>query len=131
MTATRTRPLSPHLTAYKWGPHMLVSIMHRVMGVALATAGVLGFTWWLAALASGEEAYATFLSWANWPPALIIPVGLSFAFFMHMANGIRHFVLDTGAGYELKTNRLGAIMVLLVAAGLTAIMWIVILMKAL
>ena len=123
MTATRTRPTSPHLTVYKWGPHMLVSIMHRMMGVALATAGIAGFVWWLVALASGKDSYATFLGWATWPPAFIIPIGLSFAFFLHMGNGIRHFVLDTGAGYELKRNRMGAMVVIVGAVVLTAIMW--------
>ena len=123
MTATRTRPTSPHLTVYKWGPHMLVSIMHRMMGVALATAGIAGFVWWLVALASGKDSYATFLAWATWPPAFIIPIGLSFAFFLHMGNGISHFVLDTGAGYELKRNRMGAMVVIGGAVVLTAIMW--------
>ena len=123
-TRPRARPIAPHLTAYRWGPHMLVSIMHRVMGVGLATVGVLGFVWWLAALASGKEAYATFLSWAVWPPALIVPIGLSFAFFLHMSNGIRHFVMDIGAGYELKVNRLGAIAVISAAFALTGMMWI-------
>ena len=123
MTATRTRPTSPHLTVYKWGPHMLVSIMHRMMGVALATLGIAGFVWWLVALASGKDNYATFLDWATWPPAFIIPIGLSFAFFLHMGNGIRHFVLDTGAGYELRRNRIGAMVVIAGAVMLTAIMW--------
>ena len=129
MTPTRTRPTSPHLTAYKWGPHMLVSIVHRVMGVGLATVGVAMFVWWLVALASGKDAYATFLDWATWPPAFILPIGLTFAFFWHMANGIRHFVLDTGAGYDLKTNRLGAQIVVVAAIALTAIMWTLIFVR--
>ena len=49
--------------------------------------------------------------------------GLSFAFFLHMGNGIRHFVLDTGAGYELKRNRMGAMVVIAGAIVLTAVMW--------
>ena len=28
------RPLSPHLQIWKWGPHMLVSILHRITGDA-------------------------------------------------------------------------------------------------
>ena len=55
-----SRPLSPHLSIYKWGPHMLVSILHRVTGAALATVGAAAFVWWLVAAASGAEAYATF-----------------------------------------------------------------------
>jgi succinate dehydrogenase / fumarate reductase, cytochrome b subunit len=123
MSVTRTRPTSPHLTVYKWGPHMLVSILHRMMGIGLATVGIAGFVWWLVALASGKEAYATFLDWATWPYAFVIPIGLSFAFFLHMGNGIRHFVLDTGAGYALKGNRMGAVAVMSAAVILTAAMW--------
>ena len=26
------RPLSPHLQVWRWGPHMLVSILHRATG---------------------------------------------------------------------------------------------------
>jgi succinate dehydrogenase / fumarate reductase, cytochrome b subunit len=131
MTPMRTRPYSrptsPHLTVYKWGPHMLVSILHRMMGIGLATVGIAGFVWWLVALASGKQAYATFLDWAIWPPAFIIPIGLTFAFFLHMGNGIRHFVLDTGAGYALKGNRIGATVVIAAAFALTGFMWIYIL----
>jgi succinate dehydrogenase / fumarate reductase, cytochrome b subunit len=129
MPATRTRPLSPHLSIWKWGPHMAVSIAHRVMGVGLATVGVAMFVWWLAALASGKEAYAIFMSWATWPPAIIIPIGLSFAFFLHMGNGIRHFVMDIGAGYELKVNKASALAVFAFAAAATGIMWTYVFMR--
>jgi succinate dehydrogenase / fumarate reductase, cytochrome b subunit len=131
MTPTRTRPTSPHLTVYKWGPHMLVSIMQRIMAVGLGTVGVLGFVWWLVALASGKEAYTTFLGWATWPPAFVVPIGLTFAVFLHGGNGIRHFVLDTGAGYALKGNRLGAMVVIVGAIGLTSLMWLYIFARGL
>jgi succinate dehydrogenase / fumarate reductase, cytochrome b subunit len=131
MTPSRPRPVSPHLTVYKWGPHMLVSIMHRMMGVGLATVGVLGFVWWLVALASGKESYGTFLDVATGPIGYFVGIGLSFAFFLHMGNGIRHFVLDTGAGYELKGNRLGASIVIASAAVLTVLMWLYIYTKGL
>jgi succinate dehydrogenase / fumarate reductase, cytochrome b subunit len=131
MTPSRPRPLSPHLTVYKWGPHMLVSIMHRMMGVGLGTAGILGFVWWLVALASGKEAYDAFLKCATGWMGFAVGIGLSFAFFLHMGNGIRHFVLDTGAGYALKGNRLGAMVVIFAAVVLTALMWTLIFAKGL
>jgi succinate dehydrogenase / fumarate reductase, cytochrome b subunit len=131
MSVTRTRPTSPHLTVYKWGPHMLVSILQRIMAVGLATVGIIGFVWWLVALASGKEAYATFLNWATWPPAFVVPIGLTFAVFLHGGNGIRHFVLDTGAGYELKGNRIGAMVVIAGAVILTSLMWLYIFTKGL
>ena len=37
------RPLSPHLTIWRWGPHMAVSILNRVTGVGLSVVGSLGF----------------------------------------------------------------------------------------
>ena len=110
---------------------MLVSILHRMMGVALATAGVLGFVWWLVALASGKEAYAMFLGWATYWPGYVVAIGLSFAFFLHMGNGIRHFVLDTGAGYALKGNRIGAMVVIAGAFILTSLMWLFIFSRGL
>ncbi len=131
MTPTRTRPTSPHLTVYKWGPHMLVSILQRIMAVGLATVGIIGFVWWLVALASGKEAYATFLDWATWPPAFVVPIGLTFAIFLHGGNGIRHFVLDTGAGYALKGNRIGAMVVIAGAVILTSLMWLYIFARGL
>ena len=54
------RPLSPHLQIWKWGPHMLVSILHRVTGGAITVAGLALLTWWLVALSSGGAAYETF-----------------------------------------------------------------------
>ena len=58
MATTNSRPLSPHLTIWRWGPHMLVSILHRATGAALSIAGLAILTWWLMAIADGPDAYA-------------------------------------------------------------------------
>ena len=135
MSRTSARPLSPHLTVWKWGPHMLVSILHRMCGVALATVGTVMFVWWLAALAGGADSYATFHYWVVTQTdgsllaktaniiAKITAVGLSWAFFQHLANGIRHFILDIGAGYELKINRMGALATIAFSVTATALTW--------
>ena len=121
------RPMSPHLTVWKWGPHMLVSILHRVTGGALSTVGVLAFVWWLAAAATGEEAYKTFTDHAdNWY-GVIVGVGLSWAFFMKTLAGIRHLVMDIGAGYEISANKFWATMTVSGSALLTALLWFYIL----
>jgi succinate dehydrogenase / fumarate reductase cytochrome b subunit len=54
------RPLSPHLTIWKWRVHMAVSILNRVTGHALAFGAVVIFAWWLAALASGPDYFRFF-----------------------------------------------------------------------
>ena len=122
MSSNRARPLSPHLTIWKWGPHMLVSILHRITGSGLAVVGLAVLTWWLVALAGGEQAYSKFIGATdNWI-GLTILVGLTWAFWQHLLSGLRHLVLDTGAGYELRVNRFWAVMTLagsLFATGLT------------
>ena len=36
---------------------------------------------------------------------MIVLVGLTWAFWQHLLSGLRHLVMDTGAGFELKVNR--------------------------
>lgn len=117
------RPLSPHLGIWKWGPHMTVSILHRIAGDGMAFVGLPVLLWWLGALASGPEAYETFVWAATSPLGYVVLVGLSWAFFNHMASGLRHFVLDTGAGYELDTNRNFSWVSMLAGIVLTAAFW--------
>ncbi|MBI1401847.1 MAG: succinate dehydrogenase, cytochrome b556 subunit [Porphyrobacter sp.] len=117
------RPLSPHLQVWRWGPHMLVSILHRVTGDGMALVGLAVLVWWLGALASGPEAYAAFQAVMGSIPGMIVLVGLSWAFFTHLMSGLRHFVLDIGAGYELDTNRAWSIAAPLIAILLTAAFW--------
>lgn len=124
MSRNAARPLSPHLTIWKWGPHMTVSILNRAMGVGLATVGAIAFLVWLIALAMGPEAYATFMSWAGWWPAYVIWVGLTFAYFFHLAAGLRHFVMDAGAGFELNTNRTWAWATMVAPVLLTGLVWL-------
>ena len=131
MARNTARPLSPHLGIWKWGPHMTVSILNRAMGVGLATVGVIALVWWLTAMASGKPSYDYFMGWARSPFGMIFPIGLSFAFFFHMCAGIRHFVMDAGAGFELKTNRNWAWGTIVASVLMTGTMWIYIAGKAL
>ncbi|TNE50355.1 MAG: succinate dehydrogenase, cytochrome b556 subunit [Sphingomonadales bacterium] len=123
------RPLSPHLQIWKWGPHMAISILHRATGDALAVAGLFVLVWWVGALASGPEYYATFSELMTTPLGYVVLVGLSWSFFNHLMSGLRHFVLDIGAGYELNTNRFWSVALPLIAILLTAGFWALILNK--
>lgn len=130
MSRNAGRPLSPHLTIWKWGPAMAVSILHRATGVGLAIAGGLGFVWWLVAAATGADAYATFLAVATSWFGYLVLIGLTWAFFQHMCSGLRHFVLDTGAGYDLRINKIGAFATMIVSVLLTLLVWAPILLMA-
>lgn len=127
MNRNSGRPLSPHLSIWKWGPNMLVSILHRATGVGLATVGTGLFTWWLAAAASGPERYQAFLDCIGGPVMtwimLVVGVGLTWATFQHVYSGLRHFVLDTGAGYELRTNKFWSTMTIVGSVLTTGLIW--------
>lgn len=123
------RPLSPHLQIWKWGPHMLVSILHRISGDGMAVVGLFVLLWWLGALVSGPGYYATFSDYITSPLGYVVLVGLTWAFFTHLCSGLRHFVLDIGAGYELDTNRTWSIASPVIAVALTAALWAYILLR--
>lgn len=126
---TRNRPLSPHLQIWRWGPHMFVSILHRVTGNGMAVAGLGVLLWWLGALASGPEAYATF-AWAmTTPVGYLVLVGISWAFFSHMTSGLRHFVLDVGAGFELNANKTWSVVCPVLGVVFTAAFWALLLFR--
>ena len=123
MAATRPRPLSPHLTIWRWGPHMVVSILHRATGIALSIAGLAVLTWWLVALTGGADAYADFTKTAHSPIGLIVLVGLTWSFFQHLLSGIRHLTMDSGAAFELGVNKSFAILTIVGSVLLTALLW--------
>ena len=102
---------------------MTVSILHRISGGALGVGGLALLLWWLGALASGGRAYETFLALAGSPLGIVVLVGISWAFFNHLCSGIRHFVLDLGAGYELKSNRAWSLASMAGGVLLTAAFW--------
>ncbi|MFW2852961.1 succinate dehydrogenase, cytochrome b556 subunit [Sphingomonas sp. TX0543] len=136
MASKPARPRSPHLFSgplqlhYRWSPAMLASILHRVTGDGMATVGAALLVWWLAAIAAGGQAYATFLSVFTTsaghlnPIGWVAGVGLTFSLFQHMMSGIRHLVLDTGAAFELKTNRLLALLTFVFSTLLTVLFWL-------
>ena len=123
------RPISPHLSIWKWGPHMAASILHRITGDGMALVGLAVLLWWLGAMASGEAAYASFAGHAGSWYGMVVLVGLSWAFFSHMCTGLRHFVMDVGAGYELTTNKMWSVLAPVTGILLTIAFWAVILTK--
>ena len=123
MSSQHPRPLSPHLTVWRWGPGMLVSILHRLTGGALTVAGLAVLTWWLLALSGEADGFQRFSDLAGSPFGLVVLVGLTWAFWQHFFSGLRHIVLDTGAGYELKVNKFWAVMTLAGSLFATALTW--------
>lgn len=116
------RPLSPHLQIYRPLINMVMSIVHRLTGAALYV-GALGLSWWLFAAAQGPEYYAYVVSWfANWPGQIVL-FGYTWALMHHMFGGIRHFIWDTGVGYDLKTVDILSWGTLVLSVLATALIW--------
>lgn len=116
------RPLSPHLQIYKIQLTSLLSILHRCTGMVLY-GGALFFTWWFLALAQGPEAYKTMQSYVFHPVGLLMLLGVSFSFFYHLCNGIRHLLWDAGWGYDLSNVYKTGWIVVISSFVLTGLVW--------
>ena len=116
------RPLSPHLSVYRWPVTMVTSILHRASGIAMA-AGFIVLVAWLFDAASGPEVYAVFFGAANTLIGKLFLIGWSWAFFYHLCNGIRHLVWDSGRGFEKSQATASAWFVIIGSLVLTAAFW--------
>jgi succinate dehydrogenase / fumarate reductase cytochrome b subunit len=117
------RPLSPHLSIYRWPITMIVSILHRITGAGLSL-GVALLALWLVSAATGASAYDRFTGVLGHPAGQLLLLGWTFAFFLHLANGIRHLVWDTGRGLSRQQATTSAWFVIVAAVLLTAGYWI-------
>ncbi|HSA79429.1 MAG TPA: succinate dehydrogenase, cytochrome b556 subunit [Geminicoccaceae bacterium] len=123
--ARSERPLSPHLQIYRWYLTMALSIGHRVSGIGLAL-GLLLLTWWLLALASGPEAFATVEAVKDSWIGVLVLFGYTFVLFYHLGNGIRHLVWDAGYGFDIRVAAQSGLAVLAFAGAMTLLVWLAI-----
>jgi succinate dehydrogenase / fumarate reductase cytochrome b subunit len=123
--ARTERPLSPHLQIYRWYLTMALSIGHRVTGIGLAL-GLVLLTWWLLALASGPEDFATVETVKDSWIGVLVLFGYTFVLFYHLGNGVRHLVWDAGYGFDIRTAAHSGIAVLSFAGAMTVLVWLVI-----
>lgn len=117
------RPLSPHLQIYQWQLTWILSILHRIAGVALAL-GTLLLVWWLIAAAAGPAPFAAAQGFmGSWLGRLLL-FGWTVAFFFHLANGVRHLAWDAGLGFELPAAYRSGWTVVALTVVLTLASWI-------
>ena len=95
------RPLSPHLQIYSPMLTMMMSIMHRITGIALYF-GIVLLVWWLTAAATSDSYFdmvqAFFFHWFG----RLVLFGFTWALLHHALGGLRHFLWDTGRGFDLE-----------------------------
>jgi len=85
--------------------------------------------WWLYAIAAGPAAYETFAGYAGAWYGKVVLIGLTWSFLNHMASGLRHFVMDMGAGFELEANARWSVLTPIIAILLTAAFWAVVFLR--
>jgi len=124
ISSLKSRPLSPHLSIYKMTLTMAMSIVHRITGVALY-AGTLLLVWWLFAAAAGANPYAKVQWFMGTIIGRLILFGYTWALIHHMFGGIRHFIWDTGHGFEPKNRELLVWAGLIGSIAATVVLWIV------
>ena len=117
------RPLSPHLSIYRWTITMTLSILHRMTGVALS-GGLIALVVWLESIAFGADSYETVAGWLQTIVGQLVLLGFSFAFFFHLANGVRHLFWDVGLGFEMRQATASAWFVLIATVLMTALYWL-------
>ncbi len=116
------RPLSPHLQIYRPLINMVMSILHRITGAALYF-GTLILAAWIIAAASGPDAFATVSGLLDSWPGRFVLFGYTWALIHHALGGIRHFIWDSGAGYDLATVDLLSWGTIVGSTLLTALVW--------
>ncbi len=123
-SASDNRPLSPHLQIYKPILTMVMSIVHRITGVALYF-GTLLLVWWLMAAASGP-AYFDYVNgfFANWFGRLVL-FGYTWTLLHHMLGGLRHFLWDVGKGFSERSRNGLAKLSLAGSVLLTILVWVI------
>lgn len=117
-----SRPLSPDMQIYKPQLTSVLSISHRITGVALSV-GTLLVVAWLIAVAAGSHAYSIAQSFSNSWLGIFMMLGWTFSLFFHLCNGIRHLAWDAGYGFELRTIYASGWVVLAASITLTLIAW--------
>lgn len=119
------RPMSPHLSIYKFQLTSTLSILHRITGVgasAVLYAGGIG------ALLCTNQSFPEIIQLIqdNVPHFMITltKTAIGGAMIYHTLNGVRHLIWDVGYGFQLKHLYIsGYIVVALTAIG-TAVVFI-------
>ncbi|MEG6507950.1 succinate dehydrogenase, cytochrome b556 subunit [Methyloligella sp. 2.7D] len=118
------RPLSPHLQVYRPMLTMMMSMAHRVSGVALAVGFAL-FAWWLIAVSAGPEAYAKVAAFWSSLPGQVLLFLFTWALIHHLLGGIRHLIWDTLHALDKPTIERLAWATIIGSTNLNLLLWIV------
>ena len=118
------RPLSPHLSVYRPLINMVMSILHRITGMALYF-GTLLLAAWLIAAADGEARFAMVNAIFAHPLGKLVLFGYTWALLHHMLGGVRHLIWDTGRGLGIAQVNALSWLSIIGSIALTLALWTV------
>jgi len=101
---------------------MVLSILHRMTGVAMSLGLVVLAAWLLGAAGEPDDYGFVAGLLGSWPGRLVL-IGFSFAFFLHLCNGVRHLVWDAGYGFEKSQADRSGVLVAILTVLLTLTYW--------
>jgi len=118
------RPTSPHLSIYRRQISSVLSITHRLTGLALFVGTGL-IVLWLVVAAYAPAHYTTLHSSLHSGFGQICMLGWTLAFYYHFANGIRHLFWDIGKGFTLPVMHRSGWTVIVFTLLMTAVTWFI------
>jgi succinate dehydrogenase / fumarate reductase cytochrome b subunit len=120
---TDKRPMSPHVSVWRWHVTMLGSILHRATGCALYVGAML-VVGWLFAMTFGPERYEEFAAIVASMPGQVILFGFTLSVVYHALNGVRHLFWDAGHGFNPSFASLTGWLVIVLSIVGTVAIWI-------
>ena len=118
-------PLSPHLEIYRWQITSVLSILHRITGVASSLGAVI-LILILFSIGVSEEFFMFINNILNNVFLRTLLIGLSFSYLFYFSNCIRHLFWDSGYGLDLNTAKLTGWFTIIFTLLLTIIFWLLI-----
>lgn len=118
----KSRPISPHLSIYKFQISSILSIGHRLSGIGLFFV-LAAFCWWfiLWVFSKFEPYYINMLNNNSVKGFLLVA---SYGFFYHLCTGLRHLIWDTGRGFSICAVNYSGWLAVLCSLALTVIYWL-------
>tara|TARA_B100001029_G_C14866445_1_gene342029 strand:+ start:101 stop:484 length:384 start_codon:yes stop_codon:yes gene_type:complete len=118
------KPLSPHIQIYRWHISSLVSISHRITGIINILVITL-ICLWVSLLFLGENNYETINLFLSSLIGKFFILAFTWTFSFQALSEIRHFILDLGYGFELKTTKITGLLVIFGSVILTVILYLI------
>lgn len=118
--SAKSRPVFLEIPNIRLPIPAIVSILHRVSGVALFLA-LPALLYLLSGTLSQEAEFESYRALISNPLVKLVLIGLLWAYLHHFCAGIRFLLLDAHKGLELNTARNTAKFVFVVALVMTAV----------